>query len=672
MPDDILREARDLFEEARSAANDWIDEAEEAIAFYAGDQWPSDELERRRRAKRLTFTFNRLPQYVRQVVNDARIRCPSIRVMPVDDRADPEVAEIIAGLIRHIEAESLAQHAYIRALEHAAICGMGHFRVVTEYADDESLEQCIRIKPIVDPFSVLWDPAARDPQRRDATYCFVTDRLTKRRFEALYPDATPTSWDDVSRAAPEWYGVETVTVAELWRVEAVSRARVFLTDGSAIWRDDIDDEMYAALRERGMIAGERPVEVPRVTQTLLSGHEVLAETTEWAGRHIPIVPVLGEEIEAGGRLRRYGIVHHARDAQLLYNLHRSAMAEVLAMAPKPKWLVTPAQVATHEAVWEQANTTPFAYLLYNPDPMAPGTPQRIAPEVPAAGLLQDANMAAADIEATIGIYRASLGAPSNETSGRAILARQREGDVSTFHYLDNLARGVAQCGRILIDLIPRIYDTERVVRVLGEDGAAKLVRVNQAMPEPGARVFDLSVGRYDVTAEAGLSYSTRREEAREAMLAFMQAVPAMAAMVADLFADAQDWPRADEISRRLRAALIRQGIVEPDRDDVAQGRVPPPPQPTAEQVLAQAELLKAQNRAREIEIDAELRAREVAIKEAELGIKARRARDDAEAKAVDAAAKVQRARVDASRAVTEGAERAVRAANETIRTLTGR
>lgn len=663
MADDILTEAREAYSDAWDAAAEWMRAADDALRFYTGDQWPNDERTRRSEARRLTFTFNRLPQYVRQVINDARIRRPSIKVMPVDDVADPQVAEVLEGLIRHIEADSNADYAYIRALEHAVVCGMGHFRIVTEY-DGDDLDQIVRIRPVIDPLAVVWDASAYDPQRRDARYCFVTERLSKKRFEQLYPDASPASWEGLSASAPAWYSADEVMIAEYWRVEEQNRKRIILRGGGGVWRDEIDDETLAQLAERDMIYAERDVSVPRVTQTLLAAHDVLSETTEWAGRYLPIVPVIGEELMVGGRLMRYGLVHHARDAQLLYNLHRSAMAEVLAMAPKPKWLVTPQQIATHEREWAAANTTPFAYLLFNPDPQSPGPPQRIAPEVPAAGLLQDATLSAADIEATIGIYRANLGAPSNESSGRAILARQREGDVSTFHFVDNLARAVAQCGRILVDLIPRVYDTERVVRVLGEDGAQKLVRINQALPEPGRRALDLSVGRYDVVAEAGLSYSTRREEAREGMMAFMQAVPSMAALVGDLFAHAQDWPKADEIAKRIRAALIRQGMLQPDETDAAEGRVPQP-QPSVEQILAQAELMKAQNRAREIEIDAEMKSRELAIKEAELGIKARRARDDAEAKAIDLATK-------AVRVTDEGNERAARAAAQTIKAFTGR
>jgi hypothetical protein len=305
---------------------------------------------------------------------------------------------------------------------------------------------------------------------------------------------------------------------------------------------------------------------------------------------------------------RKGLLRDAKHPQFLFNIHRTALVESIAMSTKAKWLVTPRQIAGHEQWWAAANVANFAYLPYSPDGQAP-PPQRIAPDMPAASLMQEIGLAAQDLEATTGIYRAALGAPSNETSGRAIIARQREGDTATFTFPDNLARSVAHAGRILIDLIPKIYDTERVVRLLGEDGAAKMVPINVVTGE-GKRLNDLSVGKYDIEVSVGPSFTTKREEARESMLAFMQAYPPGAAFVGDLFAKYQDWPGADEIAKRLRKALP-PGMVEPE-----EGEPPPPePPPPPELLKLQADIELGQQK---MEMDRQRAAADVQIKLQEL------------------------------------------------------
>ena len=215
-----------------------------------------------------------------------------------------------------------------------------------------------------------------------------------------------------------------------------------------------------------------------------------------------------------------------------------------------------------EHIWNKANTLNVPWLPYNPDPTAPGAPQRQRPADINAAEIQQANQSIEDIKATIGIFDASLGAQGNETSGRAILARQREGDTATFAWIDNLARGIEHTGRILIDLIPRIYDTQRVMRILGEDQSEKMVTINQVnIVNPWTGDYevlnDMSVGKYDVRVSVGPSYATKRMEAAESMMSFVQAFPAAAPIIGDLIARNMDWPGAEDIAKRLKAALPR-------------------------------------------------------------------------------------------------------------------
>lgn len=640
---DLLAEALELYRDDVAADRDNRDQMTEDLRIYAGEQWDSADVEARRAAGRPCLTMNQFPQYVRQVVNDARIKPPAIAVRPVDSGADTKTAEIYTGLTRDIEQRSQAESAYIRALEHAVICGIGHFRITTEYARDDAFDLDIAIRSIRSPFAVTWDAGATEQTRADAMHCFVEETLTLREFRRRWPKVDPRSWDDVGSA---WFnsdaGVETVRVAEYWWRVPDARTLLLLADGRVVDEADLDAETLDGLMAAGMILRSRDVDSWKVRQCLLSGGAVLEPPSDWPGAYIPIVPVLGEEIDLGDRTLRRGLIRGGRDAQRMLNLHRSALAEAAGLAPKAKWLLTPDQWAGHEARWSRANIANDPVLLYNPDPSAGQPPQRIAPDVPSQALLAEVQMAGQDLQSTIGIYRASLGQESNERSGKAVIARQREGDVGTYHFIDNLSRAIMRGGTILVDLIPRVYDNMRVVRTLGEDGSEEPVQINAPTPD-GRRINDLSVGKYDVTVTVAPSYSTRREETRESMMAVSQAYPGLMQIAPDLIVEAMDWPGADKISARLRRALP-PGIAEPKEGDP-----PPQPQPPSpETMIAQAELIKAQANAQKAMADVELRRVELAIEAEKARQQGVRIEDQGNAAAVNAATSLMKAAAPAN------------------------
>lgn len=590
----------------------------EDFRWYASEQWEQQVEQQRRAAGKPTLTMNRLPMFVRQVINEVRLKPPAVKVRPGDSRATPDLAEIFTGLIRNVEQQSQAEIAYTRALEHAAIGGMGHFRIQTEYADDDTFDQDVRVRPVMSPLAVTWDHDARHPLRTDAQFTFVTDIYSKEAFEERWPDATPASWDSFTRDYPDWMHADFVRIAEYWYRKPVTKTLLRVDGVGVVDADKLTEEDIGRAREMGLITGERRVETTKICQVLMSGHEELSDVTEWPGRWFPIVPVLGDEVDVGERVVRRGMVRDARPAQMIYNIHRTALAEAFAMAPKAKWQATPKQIEGFHSLYEAANVSNVAVLPYNVDPAAPGKPERVMPEVPSQALIADLQLAAADLEAVIGMHRAALGAESNETSGRALRMKRAEGDVGTFHYVDNLNRAVEHCGRILVDLLPRIYDTERQVRVLGESGEDKFVWINVVGPN-GERIHDLSAGKYDVVVEAGPSFATRREEARESMLAFMQSMPQQAAMIADLYVEANDWPGADEVAKRLRRPLVAQGIAEPREGDEPQQQQQGA---DAAAMIGQAEMMKAQVQQQRAQIEGMVKMAELELKRAEIALKA--------------------------------------------------
>lgn len=653
--DDLLRESLEAFQEARDADQHNTREAAHDFKFYAGEQWPAEIVRDRTASKRPLLTVNQLPKYLRSVTNDARQNPAGIMVRPEDDFADVETAKVLTGLIRNIEAQSMAEIAYIRALEHAVIGGLGHFRVATEYATDDAFEQDIRIRPIMSPFAVTWDHGARHPLRIDAERVWVTDLLTRSVFEARFPKATPSDWESARIEAPDWHQGDLVRIAEYWYRKPTTKTLVQFADGQVADRAQIDDETYARWQAEGYITNERRVETTKICQVLMSGMDVLSEVTEWAGKHFPIIPVLGEEVDIGERQMRFGMVRFARDPQLMYNVHRTALAEAAAMAPKAKWVGTDEQFAGHEAEWDQANVSPTARLTYSPDPQSPGPPQRVSPDLPSQALVTEVGLAAGDLESVIGIYRANLGAPSNETSGRAIRFRQREGDTGTYAYLDNLHRAIEQGGRVIVDILPRIYDTPRVARVLGEDGVGETVRLNWTMPD-GRKIHDLASGKYDVAVTAGPAYGTRREEALEGMTEFVRAVPAAAMMVADLIAKNSDWPGSDEFAARFRRQLVAQGVAKPEEGDDP----PPPPQPSPEMVLAQAEMTKAQAQVERAQIEAQTKSMEAQNERIKLMIEIAKLEQQGVKIALDGIAKDAKASVDRARVLVDAADKDAR------------
>lgn len=573
--DKILNLAKERFESAGENEQENRDLAADDFCFVAGDQWPEDIKSKREVEGRPCLTINRLPQFIRQVTGDARLNRPAIRVIPKDSGSDPDTAEVFSGIIRQIETASRATQAYITGLEHSCQGGFGHWRVVTEYADNDTFEQDIRIRRIHNPFSVYWDPNATDYDRSDANWCFVTEWISQEEFEARYPNETPGNWEMTYRRdeCQSWMRDEDdfVRIAEYWVKEPVTRRLGLLPDGSTI---ELDDKK---LPPGVNVVRQRTVESHKVVRYLLAGHTVLEGPQDWPGRHIPIVPVYGPEEFYEGRIRYLSVIRYAKDPQRQYNYWQSAITEKTALSPKAPYIGTQAMFEGLESTWAAANDENFAYLPFNPDPEFPGQfPRREQPSAVNTAELQQSAQAVDDLKATTGIYDASLGARGNETSGVAIRARQQEGDVSTYAWTDNLARSIEHTGRILVDLIPRIYDTQRIVRIMGEDGTTDFVPINAYVRDDRGEpvlVHDLSAGKYDVEVSTGPSFSTRRQEASQSIIEFVRAFPQAGPVLIPMIAKHMDWPESDKVAEMMKK-LAPPGLYEdgpqPQPDPVQQ------------------------------------------------------------------------------------------------------
>lgn len=563
---DILKAAQEAFAQCEEAERHNRLAARDDIRFARlGEQWDEGLKASRAKEGRPCLTINKLPPFIRQVVNDARQNKPAIKVQPQDSNADPETADIYSGLIRNIEASSDADVAYDTALESAATSGLGYIRINLAYACDDNWDQDIVFERVGNPFSVYGDPNSTAADSSDWNVAFVTEMIDKDAFKKRFPKAAEI--DFASDAWPKqgnWREGDQILVAEYWKRVQVARSIVLLSNGEVMGLKEYeaDENLIAS----GVVPQGPPREVMsyKVTQHLMNGVEVL-ETVDWAGKYIPIIPVYGEEVNLDGKRHFRSLIRDAKDAQVMYNAWRTASTELVALAPKAPWVGRKGAFDA-DGKWGTANSVSHQYLEYD----GPEAPQRQPFTGVPAGALQEALNASDDIKTIIGVYDASLGARSNETSGRAILARQREGDVSTFHFIDNLSRAIRHAGRILIDLIPKVYGEDRVVRILGPEQEVATVKLGSpeaakasmmAAQQQGQniqRIYSLGVGKYDLTVSAGPSFTTRREEAANQMIELMRANPAVAPIIGDLLAKNLDWPGADEIGRRLRAMLPPQ------------------------------------------------------------------------------------------------------------------
>jgi len=591
--EDLLSQARHRMTLAVSAYSESREDEIDDLRFAAGSpdnhwQWPADVLATRGSVQGQTInarpclTINKLPQHVKQVTNDQRQNRPSGKVIPADDKADVEVAEIFDGLVRHIEYISDADVAYDTACENQVTYGEGYIRLLTEYCDDDSFDQDIKIGRIRNSFSVYMDPTIQDPCGADAEWCFITEDLLKEEFERQYPDATPLSSIEQQgvgdQSLSQWINEDTVRIAEYFYAE-YEPTTLHMFPGNIVLYDDAPE--MAQVKAMGYRPiKSREVNRRKIRWCRINGFEVL-EDREWAGKWIPVVRVVGNEFEVDGRVFVSGIVRNAKDAQRMYNYWVSQEAEMLALAPKAPFIGYGGQFEGYENQWKTANVNNWPYLEVNPD-VTDGQgsvlplPQRAQPPLAQTGLIQAKMGASDDIKSTTGQYDSSLGATSNERSGRAILAREKQGDTGTYHYVDNLARAVRHITRQIVDLVPKIYDTQRIARIVGLDGDAKAVKIDPTQPEPVRKVeddmgnviekiYNPGVGKYDVCVTTGPSYMTKRQEAMDAMSQILQGNPQLWAIAGDLFVKNMDWPGAQEMAARFAKTIDPKLLSDDDK-----------------------------------------------------------------------------------------------------------
>jgi hypothetical protein len=524
---------------------------------------------------------------------------PSIKCVAVDDRGDKKTAEVLAGIIRYVENRSNASEGiYPMAADSQVQAGIGHWKVTREYSDSNTFNQELKIAPVSDQLAVRWDPDALLPTREDAMFAFEPWDMARESFEERWPDHTPSTAFDAERARyfTDWSTDDHIRLAVYWCKKPTKKLLALLPNGSV---DDLTDEKDEGKIEQLKAAGARIEERDgmQVYRGVMTADAWVEEPTPWPGRHIPLVPLIGREIRMGRTCYRYGLVRFAKDPARIHNFAESAKIEFLASQPKSPWMVTDHNIAEFQDEWDNANAQNLPYLRYTPDPQnGNAPPQRIHPAPTSPGMAELVRDTAEALHAVTGIYPSSLGAPAQESSGRAIRAREEQGDTASFVFTKNYGLALKRTAEILADLIPHTYDTERTLRIVGEDGKQDVVKVNSPqglaeVQDDGTEAIDkilhdVTIGAYDIVFEMGPNFASKAAEAREGMTALVQAAPDMAPLVLDLIAKAQDWPLSDKFAKRLRTLLPPAIQAQEAQEEGDESLMPQPPDPMQERMLA--------------------------------------------------------------------------------------
>ena len=568
------------------------------IKFAAGDQWPVEIQNSRNLEARPCLTINKIDAYVRQVTNQQRMQRPRIKVHPVNNLADFKIAQVIEGITRHIEVNSNADTAYDTAFDYAVRMGWGYWRINTRYVREDSFDQEIYIDTVDNPFTVYFDPNSILPDGSDAERCLITTVLDKKVFKDMYPDAddganfTQRSTGDDSAS---WITKEDIRIAEYFYVEREKAKLYLLSDGTSAFADSarfLDKVAAAGLT----VIDTRESFRKAIKWVKMTALEILEEKT-WAGRFIPVVPCYGAQVIVDDKRKKYGLVRFAKDPQRMYNFWRTSMTESIALAPKAKWLLAEGQDEGHENEWALANIKSSPVLRYKQTDIegrqAP-VPTRLQPEPPPIGIMGAAEAISNDLQMVLGILDPNQ-LPSGNISGKALAGQQNQVDLNNFHFFDNMTRSIRHTGKIILDLIPFIYDTQRVMRIIGSDGQPDMTTINE-QSEIGEVLNDVTVGEYDVVMDTGPGFQTRRQQAVESMMPLLSGNQELFNIAGDLVFRNMDFPGADVIADRL-AAMNPMANIDEKSD------IPPQAQMQLAQQQKQMQQMQQQLQAAQLEIN---------------------------------------------------------------------
>lgn len=532
-----------------------------------GWQWPDDLRRDREVNKRPSLTINKVGPLCALITNDMRQNMPNVSYKPTGEKSTFEAAQAMEGIYRHIAYRSNADSLFGDAAESMVEGGIGWVRVVTEYEDDESFNQEILFAPVRDHLAVYMDPDIKMKDGSDAKFGFVFDDVPRKEFKRQYPDIDVSASSGLGE--DDWVRDDNVRVAEYYRIVEKNDELFYLADkdgkDAKFRKSDITPELQAlmdAAVARGDDFKSRKIKKLELEWYKIGGSKIIGRR-KLKGRYIPLVRVVGLERVVEGKLERKGHVRTLKDPQRIYNYNSSAQVEFGALATKTPWIVATDAVAGNEVAWNNANRNNAAYLTYkhvdeDGNPIPP--PQRAEPPGASPAFMEGMKIAASELEMASGQTAPQQANPLLERTPQAIAAREHKGEVVTGHFQANLALAIRHAGRIILDMIPYYYDTERVVKILGKDGTqsdvlikpdAKTAYEEQKDADEVKAVLNPSVGKYEVQSDSGANYATQRQETWDAFVQIASKNGDFMNEFGDLMFQAADFEMADKISERF-------------------------------------------------------------------------------------------------------------------------
>lgn len=566
----LIEEALEQFDKDYNADEKNRKLGVEDLRFIAGEQWPKEIYDARVKKKRPTLTINRHPAIIDVITGEMRQNKVNIDIVAVGEDSDPKVAEIIEGIIRNIEYESQADTAYDNAKECAAECGRGFFRIITEYNSDDTFEQDIKIKRIADPFCVTWDSSAAELDLSDAKRFFISYFIDNKDFEKRYKDKELIDFKLVKEESllNKWVAEGKIRIAEYWRKHEYRKQKMFLfSDNTTMNEDEFKNpELFKLVNKYTNKDGTikhsdefpddfkpvkwREISLYRIEQFIISGKEILEGPKFWPGKYIPIIPVWGKEINILGERILRGIIRDSKDSARMYNYWASRQAEGLLVSPRTPLILTEKMIKNYENMWNEFNDNIEPYIFINAVSLEQYAQlKRIEPPSINIGASEEREFCAQEIKETTGVFRPSLGDVSPETAGVAIRERKIQTSISMFAYFDNFVRSIIYLGVQLLDLLPKVIDTERVLKLIGKDGKSSSEKLTNELIEKFKK------GKFTLVVKPGPGYTTQRQEAVDSMNALMKSAPGISQLIADLVVRNLDFPGADRVADRIERTI---------------------------------------------------------------------------------------------------------------------
>ncbi len=562
---ELIATAIKNFQSAQQAVQSQRDAAREDLAFVAGIQsngMASSEDD-------YDITVPLLGPFLSQITAEARTKNPAIKVVPVSTDANADTAAIYSGLIRHIEQKSRASEAYQQALWYAAASGEGYMFLSTDYMTG-SWDQEICIEACDNPEKVFLDPNHVQKDGQDAEWGFVISDIAKDTYKRKYSDTKlselidTNSWTLLS-LPNDWVNTDTIRIAKYWVKDYKLRKIWSVQDPITLEHKDV----YVKPGDDVILLRKNPREEYEVTvhAYVINAYEVIQHTI-WAGPSLPIFKVVGETFSVGGQRVQYGAVRQSKGTQRRYNFAVSRQTEMIDMAPKSGWVITEKQMGNNADIWTDSNRRNFGALPWTFEAGNTTPPFRGGGLDMSAfqGVTTTLSQALDDLKFQFGLGVNNFGDQSGPISGVAQDGRTDQASRTTYRYFDNFLYTLAGMGRHITKLVPKIYDTDRVIRIVKPDSEEQMVAVNSISNN---NRYDLSAGDYDVVVETGPAYSSKREATHAALGEIQTVLPD--APIGDLWAGTIDDPIGRIVAKRIKATYPPEVIAasEDANDDMA-------------------------------------------------------------------------------------------------------